>query len=124
MKALKCTELIKKYPGFQLGPINLEMEPGTVLGYIGPNGAGKTTTMHCIMGLVSIDGGNVELFGQPNDHNKPDWKNTVGYVGDAHPFYMDWPALKNLEVFSKMFSEWDSRFALSLVKKFKIPIEK
>ena len=50
--AFKLTNLTKTFSEFQLGPLNLELEPGTVLGYIGPNGSGKTTTMHCMVGLV------------------------------------------------------------------------
>ncbi len=40
-KAFRCAGTVKKYPEFQLGPLNMELEPGTVLGYIGPNGSGK-----------------------------------------------------------------------------------
>ena len=59
----------KSFPEFQLGPLNLALEPGMVMGYIGPNGSGKTTTMHCMVGLVKPDAGEVEIFGRQNDPN-------------------------------------------------------
>ena len=40
------------------------MAPGEVRGLLGPNGAGKTTLLRMLLGLVSPDGGAVELLGQ------------------------------------------------------------
>ena len=46
--ALEIIDVVKTYPDFKLGPLNLDLEPGKVLAYIGPNGSGKSTTMHCL----------------------------------------------------------------------------
>jgi ABC-2 type transport system ATP-binding protein len=56
-KAFELFNLTKEFPEFKLGPINLDLEPGKVLGYVGPNGSGKTTTMLCLVGLVMSDSG-------------------------------------------------------------------
>ena len=48
-----------------LTDVNFAVSPGTIVGYIGPNGAGKSTTVKIILGLLTADGGSVELFGQP-----------------------------------------------------------
>ena len=37
---------------------------GEVVGLLGPNGAGKTTCFYMIVGLVSADGGRIELDGR------------------------------------------------------------
>ena len=42
--------------------VNLFLRPGETVGLLGPNGAGKTTTFYMIMGLISPDKGNIELF--------------------------------------------------------------
>ena len=55
--AFKISGLTKSFTEFKLGPIDLELEPGMVMGYIGPNGSGKTTTMHCMVGLVKPNAG-------------------------------------------------------------------
>lgn len=58
---------LKKYPEFQLGPLNLELEPGTVLGYIGPNGSGNSTTLHCLVGLEKTDDGHCCVLSDSNN---------------------------------------------------------
>lgn len=122
--AFKITGLKKTFYEFNLGPINLKLEHGRVMGYIGPNGSGKTTTMHCMVGLVKPDAGEVEIFGNPNDQNKTDWKLGIGYVGDKHVFYENWNGQKNLEFLSQFYPDWDNQFANELVKRFELPTEK
>jgi lipopolysaccharide export system ATP-binding protein len=41
--------------------VNLQVEPGEVVGLLGPNGAGKTTTFYMIVGLIQPDGGSILL---------------------------------------------------------------
>ncbi len=122
--AFKITGLTKSFYEFQLGPLNLELEPGRVMGYIGPNGSGKTTTMHCMVGLVKPDAGEIEIFGNKNDQNKTDWKLDIGYVGDKHVFYENWNGKKNLDFLSQFYPNWDNQFAEELIKRFELPIEK
>ena len=43
--------------------VNLELNPGELVGLIGPNGAGKSTLLDTLAGLVSPDEGGVELNG-------------------------------------------------------------
>lgn len=43
--------------------LNLEVEPGTVVGLLGPNGAGKTTAIKSMLGLVEPTEGQVEIAG-------------------------------------------------------------
>jgi ABC-type polar amino acid transport system ATPase subunit len=42
-----------------LDNINLELEPGKILGIIGPSGNGKTTLLLCLSGLMPFDGGTI-----------------------------------------------------------------
>jgi lipopolysaccharide export system ATP-binding protein len=44
--------------------VNLEINPGEVVGLLGPNGAGKTTTFYIIVGLIWPDGGSIYLNGE------------------------------------------------------------
>lgn len=122
--AFEITNLIKKYPDFQLGPLNLTLEPGTVLGYIGPNGSGKTTTMHCLVGLVKADAGEMKIFGTPNNPNKPDWKLNIGYVGDVHVFYENWTGAKNLKFLKQFYPNWSDNLVADLAKRFELPLDK
>jgi ABC-2 type transport system ATP-binding protein len=47
-----------------LDGLDLEVRPGEVHGFLGPNGAGKSTTIRALLGLLRIDGGEAEVFGQ------------------------------------------------------------
>ena len=123
-KAFRLKDVVKTYPEFQLGPLNFELEPGTVLGYIGPNGSGKTTTMHCLTGLVKADRGEMEMFGRRNNLHKPEWKLDIGYVGDVHVFYERWTAEKNLKFLSKFYPNWSDERVLELAKRFQLPLNK
>ncbi len=42
---------------FHLGPVDLELQPGELLGVIGPPGAGKTLLLKALAGLVSTQAG-------------------------------------------------------------------
>ena len=72
--AFAVTNLEKRYDAFTLGPLDLDLEPGRVLGFIGPNGAGKTTTLRCLAGLVRPDGGAVQCLGHdPREADGAAW---------------------------------------------------
>jgi ABC-2 type transport system ATP-binding protein len=48
-----------------LHDVDLEVQPGRVVGFLGPNGAGKTTAMRAIFGLVELDEGELLWGGKP-----------------------------------------------------------
>ena len=58
---LKIEQIQKNYDNFSLN-CSLEVKKGHVTGLIGQNGAGKSTTFKALLGLISIDGGNIEIF--------------------------------------------------------------
>lgn len=73
--AIECTGLEKSYPGFTLGPLDLNVERGTVVGLVGSNGAGKTTLIKLLLGLTFPNAGTIEFgFGLASpeaDDGKP-----------------------------------------------------
>jgi ABC-2 type transport system ATP-binding protein len=123
-KAFQYTNVTKTFSDFQLGPIDLDLEPGTVLGFVGPNGSGKTTTIQCLTGLLRADSGHMKVFGRPNDLNRPEWKLDIGYVGDVHVFYERWTADRNLQFLSQFYPNWSHEKVKSLSQRFKLPLQK
>lgn len=47
-----------------LQDINLDLEPGKIYGFIGTNGSGKSMLFRAISGLIKIDSGSIEVFGE------------------------------------------------------------
>lgn len=62
---LRTAGLTKIYSGRKVvQAVDLEINPGEVVGLLGPNGAGKTTTFYMIVGLVKPDAGSIFLDGE------------------------------------------------------------
>lgn len=62
---LEVSGLKKRYRDFVLGPVDLKIPSGCIVGFIGENGAGKSTTIKSIVGLVHPEGGEVLFEGKP-----------------------------------------------------------
>ncbi len=69
MSELSAKRLVKIYNGRKVvDEIDLQIQPGEVVGLLGPNGAGKTTTFYMIVGLIHPDGGEIFLNGEDVTH--------------------------------------------------------
>jgi branched-chain amino acid transport system ATP-binding protein len=61
---LRTEGITKKFAGIvALDKVSIEIEEGERIGLIGPNGAGKTTFFNCMLGVLPVDAGTVELGG-------------------------------------------------------------
>lgn len=54
---------VKRYNDFTLGPLDLSIPAGSIMGLVGENGAGKTTLLKLLCGGIRPDAGRVELLG-------------------------------------------------------------
>lgn len=121
--ALRLRGLVKDHGDFRLGPLDLDLEPGTVLAFIGPNGSGKTTTLHAIMSLLRRDGGEIEVFGIPNDPLHPAWKQDVGFVGEVQGFYRGWTVRRNLDFVGSFYDRWSTERVEDLARRFDLELD-
>jgi ABC-2 type transport system ATP-binding protein len=64
--------------------VDLDIQPGEVVGLIGPNGAGKTTLMSCLLGYLHADSGTITIDDLPNDHL--DVRRRTGFVPERLNF--------------------------------------
>ncbi|MCL6221217.1 ABC transporter ATP-binding protein [Streptococcus dysgalactiae subsp. equisimilis] len=118
--AIEIKNLVKTFDGFTLGPINLCIPKGTIVGYIGQNGVGKSTTIKLLLGLLNSDSGEINILGTDNP-NSVELKDKLGIVFDdlLVPEEM---TLVDLERFcSRVYSKWDKKFFYQLKERFNLP---
>ena len=86
--ALACRRLTKRYGAtIALAGVDLEVEPGELLGLLGPNGAGKSTLTKIACGLVRASDGEAEVEGAPAGSARA--RSAVGYLAELFRF-PDW----------------------------------
>jgi zinc transport system ATP-binding protein len=74
-----------------LDQITFSVPEGSFLAIVGPNGSGKSTLLKLILGLLKIQSGDIQLFGQELNKFK-DWQK-IGYVSQkANSFNSGFPA--------------------------------
>jgi len=122
--AVRLSGLVKRFPGFELGPLDLTLEPGTVLALVGPNGAGKTTTLNCMAGLMVPDEGDAEVFGAPVGPARREYRRDIGYLGEESGFFQRWTAGRNLEYLAQLQPRWSRDRARGLAERLALPLDK
>ncbi|WP_458210575.1 ABC transporter ATP-binding protein [Haladaptatus sp. NG-SE-30] len=71
-----------------------------IVALVGPNGAGKTTLLKTMSGLLAVDDGSIELFGQDTATLTPDEIVELGFVhvSEARNLFHDLTVEENLEM--------------------------
>ena len=93
-------------------------------GLIGQNGAGKSTTFKSILGLISIDGGNITIFGKDiKDFTTKD-KEELGIVLSDSGFSGYLRIKDIIPVLQNMYSKFDKSFFIEQVQRFQLPLDK
>ena len=118
--AIKLTDIVKKYKGFSLGPINLEIPSGFSTALIGSNGAGKTTLLDIMCKISGNDGGEVKYFDEYTDADEPSVRNNIGYCASANYFPYDWTSKKVASVMEIAFDNFDRKKYNELCKRMKL----
>ncbi|MSR93924.1 ABC transporter ATP-binding protein [Clostridiaceae bacterium 68-1-5] len=118
--AIETKNLVKRFDGFTLGPIDLCIPRGAIVGYIGQNGAGKSTTIKLLLGLLHKDAGEIRILDEKNPKSM-ELKDKLGVVFDdlLMPEEM---TFTDVEKFcSKVYSKWDKARFHRLREHFHLP---
>ena len=124
MNAIELHDLTKAYPGFTLGPLNLALPSGCILGLVGENGAGKSTTIKLILGLIHRDGGSITLLGKDNRQDLHLIKEDIGVVLDEVGIPNCLTASQVGKVMAGTFSRWHQETYENLLDRLAIPRKK
>ena len=89
-----------------LDNVDIHVPMHKIFGLIGPNGAGKSTLLKCIMNLIRLDGGNIQVFDNPAGMEKHEL-NRTGSLIEYPYFYDDLTGTENLLIHSRYMGYYD-----------------
>ena len=118
--AIEIRGLVKHFPNFSLGPIDITVPRGAIYGFIGANGAGKTTTIDLIFGLGERRSGSIWVLGHDNMADEVAMKQKVGYVSPELNFIAWSKVGKAIQFFKSYYPSWDDPYCESLLNRFKL----
>jgi ABC-2 type transport system ATP-binding protein len=94
---------------FELGPVDLAIEPGYVVAVVGSNESGKSTLIRMLMNLVQPDSGELMLLGGTYPDDEVAIKQRVGYVPELSLGHDEMSANSLGGFVSHWYPRWDGR---------------
>ena len=122
---LSLRKVEKQFDNFHLGPLDLDIKKGSVLGLIGENGAGKSTSIRLILSNIKEKEGEIYIFGKKKKDLTENERKKIAFVFDDLYLPQDMN-LRQVEKFHSLFfgSLWESNMFWNLVEKFDLPRDK
>ena len=103
MSAITIKNLSKNYGQFQaIKNLNVDIPKGKITGLLGPNGAGKSTLMRCMVGLIKLTQGEIQIMGESIHESSRNFLNKIGCIIEKPDFYGYLSAQKNLELLASI----------------------
>ncbi len=116
--AIEIRGLVKNYPAFTLGPLDLTVPRGAIYGLIGPNGAGKTTAIDLIFGMGKNDAGTIRVAGFDHRADEVELKRRAAYVSPDLNFAVWGKVGKAIRFVRGFYPKWDDAYCAELMKSF------
>ena len=121
--AIEIKDLVIQFDNFKLGPINLTIPKGTIVGYIGQNGAGKSTTIKLLLGLLNKDSGEIKILDEINP-SSVGLKDKLGIVFDDLLVPEEMTLIDVEKFCSRVYSKWNKNSFYKFKEKFNLPEKK
>lgn len=84
--------------------INLQIEPGELVGFLGPNGAGKTTTLKMLTGILFPTSGSAQVLGYTPWERRPGYQKQMSLVmGQKNQLWWDLPAEESFILLKEIY---------------------
>lgn len=121
-KAIEVKNVVKKYDDkFELGPIDLEIPEGRIVGLIGENGAGKTTLIKTILNIIHSNEGTIKVFDKEIQKSESEIKEEIGVVLDNMFFPELLTPLDINSIMSGIYKKWDQNLFMKYMNDFSLP---
>ncbi len=89
--------------------LSLTIEAGQRVALLGPNGAGKTTTLFMLLGVISPDGGHVEIDGLRLPEHRSEAMLRVGFAAGYMPLAERLRVREFLDLYGGLYGVEDPR---------------
>ncbi|MEG1867609.1 MAG: ABC transporter ATP-binding protein [Clostridiales bacterium] len=112
--------LTKKFGTFTaLNGVNLQIEPGHIIGLLGPNGSGKSTLLKILNGLLEPTQGEVLILG---NHPGVETKKVVSYLPER-TYLNDWMKVQDIiTFFNDFYEDFHEDKAIAMMKDMDIDL--
>jgi ABC-2 type transport system ATP-binding protein len=106
-----------------IGPLNMSIPQGYVIGMVGENGSGKSTLINMLMQTIIPDEGVIKWFGTSYSEGMPvTLKQQIGYISEKSNTEEDNMTAEEVAMFrSYWYSNWDHNLFEKLLTSFNIP---
>lgn len=122
--AVELKGVTKQFSDFTLGPIDLALPTGCIMGFIGENGAGKTTTLKLMLGLIKSDAGELSVLSSHDLVCDRRLKEHVGVVMDESSFPENLTLTNINAVLRRCYQTWDDTRFRTFCARFRLPQKK
>lgn len=113
---IKIKNVTKRIDDFQLGPIDLNIQPGTITALIGHNGSGKSTLFKMIMNLVNFDHGEITVFNQHVNKSDESWKEQIAYQPQTQIGFDAFTGEQLRDLISQWYPNWDEQLFQEVIQ--------
>ena len=92
-----------KKPVAAIADVSMRLERGDIHGILGANGSGKSTLIRLISGLLTLDEGRVEVFGNDIERNEMAVKRLINRVSVDAAFFKKLSPMENLVFAARLY---------------------
>lgn len=122
--ALRVHGLEKSFKKRQvLKALDWSVPSGRVVGLLGRNGAGKTTLLRCLLGLSPIDGGHIELFGEPMLEPGGERMHRIGFVPQTFDLFPWMKVRAYLDFTAAFYTRWNRDLVERLLANWELDVK-
>ncbi len=101
--AVAARDLVKWFGRLKvLDGLSIIIPRGTTYCLLGPNGSGKTTFIRAIVGLIRLEGGEMEVLGRPVSRVR-EIVSRIGYMTQHKALYPDLTLQENMEFYAGLY---------------------
>ena len=122
MESVLTVERLTKIYGNNpaLNTLNLELQPGRIVGLLGPNGSGKTTLLKLCSGLLTPTEGKILICGEPVGVKS---KALVSYLPDRTYLRNGQRISQQLDFFQDFYEDFDRERAEQMLQALGVPLK-